>query len=143
MVKEVKFNGILYAIIVPSNYHKNGISFFTEDSLSQQLAYMEHPVGYVIEPHIHNMVKREIHYTREVLFIRKGKIRIDFYSDNKEYLESYYLEAGDVILLINGGHGFKIIEDIEMFEVKQGPYGGEMDKVRFSAVSELDIRISE
>ena len=92
---------------------------------------MSHPKGKLIQPHVHNSVPREVHYTQEVLFIRKGKLRVDFYSEEQEYLESRILGTGDVILLIEGGHGFEVLEALEMFEVKQGPYMGEMDKTRF------------
>ena len=131
MLKEIKHNDKLLGIVVSNSYEKNGISFFTPDDLSQQLAYMQHPKGKLIEPHVHNIIKREVHYTQEVLFIKKGKLRVDFYNDAQEYLESYILTSGDVILLASGGHGFEVLEDLEMFEVKQGPYAGEGDKTRF------------
>ena len=81
-----------------------------------------------------NPVQREVHFTKEVLFIRKGKLRIDFYTNQQEYIESYMLETGDVILLSEGGHGFEILEETEMIEVKQGPYAGELDKKRFDPI---------
>lgn len=124
-------NNNVLAIIVKANYDKLGISFVTPDDYSQQLAYMHHPAGHVILPHVHNEVKREVLYTKEVLIIKKGKLRCDFYSNDKEYLESQIIETGDVILLVSGGHGFECLEETEMFEVKQGPYAGENDKVRF------------
>lgn len=92
---------------------------------------MHHPSGKIIQPHVHNPVPREVHYTQETLFIRKGKLRVDFFSNEKEFLESRTLETGDVILLIQGGHGFEMVEETEMIEVKQGPYAGEADKIRF------------
>ena len=92
-------------------------------------------MGKIIEPHVHNPVAREVHYTQEVLFIRKGKVRVDFYDDHQVYLESRLLEAGDVILLATGGHGFEVVEPLEMIEVKQGPYAGESDKTRFKPIS--------
>ncbi len=132
MLTEVKTDdGLLLALIVRHNYDKSGISFFTPDDFSQQLAFMHHPAGHVILPHIHNEVRREVLYTKEVLVIKKGKMRCDFYSDNKEYLKSEIIETGDVILLANGGHGFECLEETEMFEIKQGPYAGENDKIRF------------
>lgn len=121
----------IIAIIVKGNYDKPGISFFTPDDFSQQLAYMHHPEGHVILPHIHNEVKREVLYTKEVLVLKKGKLRCDFYTEQKEYLESVIVEAGDVLLLASGGHGFECLEETEMFEIKQGPYAGEADKTRF------------
>jgi len=139
MIEEIKHNNEILAIIISHNFSKDGISFFTPDDFSQQLAYMKHPKGKLIPPHVHNVVKREVHYTKEVLLIRKGKLRVDFYDDCKKYLESRILSEGDVILLSSGGHGFKALEDMEMFEVKQGPYKGEMDKTRFIGINDSEI----
>jgi mannose-6-phosphate isomerase-like protein (cupin superfamily) len=99
------------------------------------LAFMRHPAGKWIQPHLHNPVSREVQYTQETLFIRKGVLRVDFYDTGRCYLESRILRAGDVILLIRGGHGFQVLEEVEMIEVKQGPYVGEGDKTRFEGIS--------
>lgn len=131
MVEQIVHDNKIFAIIIRSNYSKDGIEFFTPDDFSQQLAFMKHPKGKEIQPHLHNVVTREVHYTKEVLVIKKGVLEVDFYDDNKNYLESRELYAGDVILLAFGGHGFKCLDDVEMIEVKQGPYLGEADKVRF------------
>jgi mannose-6-phosphate isomerase-like protein (cupin superfamily) len=120
------------AMIIPADFRRDGIEFFTPDSYSQQLAFMSHPAGKSIVPHSHNLVMRHVDFTQEVLFLRKGRLRVDFFDDSRKYLESYVLKAGDVILLVSGGHGFEVLEDIEMFEVKQGPYVGEEDKTRFN-----------
>lgn len=129
------------AIIIRNDHTCDGVEFITPGEFSQQLAYMHHPAGKVIDAHIHNVVHRNVVYTQEVLFIKKGKLRVDFYDDYKDYLESCILEAGDTILLTSGGHGFKILEEAEMIEVKQGPYAGEEDKIRFEAVSDREVRI--
>lgn len=123
----------LLAFIVRKDFSEPGITFFTEPSLSQQLAFMRHPSGKVIEPHIHCEVQRSVSYTQETLIIRRGRLRVDFYNDDKSFLSSRVLEGGDVILLICGGHGFEVLDELEMIEVKQGPYAGEADKVRFVA----------
>ena len=104
---------------------------------------MSHATGKTIAPHVHNPVKREVHFTKEVLFIRKGKLRVDFYDDRKKYLESRILEAGDVIILATGGHGFEVLENVEMFEVKQGPYAGESDKTRFKGINVKEIIVKD
>lgn len=132
MIEEVHYQTEVLAIIVRRDFHKEGIHFFTSNNLSQQLAYMSHPTGKEIQPHVHKKVQREVHFTQETLFIRKGKLKVDFYSVDQEYLESRILESGDVILLIKGGHGFEVLEDLEMFEVKQGPYAGDADKIKFT-----------
>lgn len=131
--QKITHNDETLAIIVKKNFHKKGINFFTPNEYSQQLAYMSHPKGKKIDPHLHKRVTREVNFTQETLFIRKGIVQVDFYSDEQFFLESQILEAGDVILLIKGGHGFKVLEDLEMFEVKQGPYAGDDDKIRFSS----------
>ena len=132
MYSQIEHNGQILAIIIKASYSQEGIEFFTPDSYSQQLAYMNRPKGHVIQPHIHNRVLREVEYTQEVLFIRRGKVRVDFFNDNKCFLESVLLETGDVILLAHGGHGFEMLEQTEIIEVKQGPYTGDHDKTRFS-----------
>lgn len=134
MIENIEHNGKIFAIIIRKNYSKDGIEFFTPDDFSQQLAYMKHPKGKIIDAHTHNIVSREVKYTKEVLIIRKGKLRVDFYEENQTYIESRELFEGDVILLAYGGHGFKVLEDCEMIEVKQGPYLGENDKIRFVGV---------
>jgi mannose-6-phosphate isomerase-like protein (cupin superfamily) len=130
-LERLVFNGEVFALIVRQTFNEPGIHFFTPNDYSQQLAHMQHPAGKIIQPHIHNPVAREVAYTQETLFIRKGKLRVDFYDKNKKYLESRILNAGDVILLIQGGHGFEVLEPVSMIEVKQGPYAGEHDKIRF------------
>ena len=131
-IKHIIHNEHELAIIIKASFQEPGISFFTPDEYSQQLAFMLHPKGKLIQPHVHNPVKREVHYTEEVLFIRKGKLRVDFFTNEQEYIKSAILETGDVILLSEGGHGFEVLEDLEMIEVKQGPYAGNADKTRFN-----------
>lgn len=139
-MEEIKCNNEILAIIIRNNFTKDGISFFTPDDFSQQLAFMKHPKGKVIQPHVHNPVKREVHFTKEVLIIKKGRLQVDFYDDLQNYLESTILSSGDVILLSTGGHGFTALEELEMFEVKQGPYAGDMDKTRFEGVKSSELK---
>lgn len=118
----------LYAIIVRDEFRKDGVTFFTPDELSQQLAYMSHPKGKTIPPHTHNPVSREIRLTQEVLFVKEGRLRVDFYDEANVYFDSHVLGPGDVIILCGGGHGFEVLEPLQMIEVKQGPYAGPDDK---------------
>lgn len=130
-IEKVINNNSVLAMIIRADFSKEGIEFFTPDDFSQQLAYMNRPAGYTIAPHIHNKVQREVFYTQEVLFIKKGKVKIDFYDDGQKCIDTRILETGDVILLASGGHGFTMLEPTEMIEVKQGPFVGEHDKRRF------------
>jgi len=143
MIEKVCDDDTVMAIILRREYRADGIQFLTPDSYSQQLGYMNRPQGYVIKPHLHCPVSREVAYTNEVLFIKSGKVRVDFYGRDQSYRESRVLNSGDVILLIVGGHGFEMIEASEIIEVKQGPYAGEHDKVRFEAVGSNRIKLSD
>ncbi len=139
LFEKIITGNLLLAIIIRADYKKEGIEFFTNDNDSQQLGYMNRPEGYVIAPHRHNLVAREVHLTQEVLFIKSGKVRVDFYDNEQNYIQSAVLAKGDVILLSDGGHGFKMLEKSEMIEVKQGPYCGDEDKIRFTPVDENDL----
>jgi hypothetical protein len=141
MVEKIVYNELELAIIIRSDYKKEGISFFTKDNDSQQLGYMNRPKDYIIAPHRHNIVPREVHLTQEVLLIKSGKVRVDFFDNQQNYIQSSILEKGDVILLADGGHGFKMIESSEIIEVKQGPYCGEQDKVRFDSIDDTLVKI--
>ena len=141
MIDHIFHNKELLSIIIRSNYEQNGIKFFTPNDFSQQLGYMKREKGYVIDPHIHRPVHREVHFTKEVLFIKTGKVRVDFYDDLQNYLESRILLKGDVILLAKGGHGFTMLDKSEIIEVKQGPYLGDEDKSRFKSLADNKIKI--
>ena len=133
LIKYITRNDKTYAIIIQSDFSTeiNTIKFFTPSHFSQQLGYMNRPQNYIIEPHLHNQIHREVHYTNEVLFIKSGKVRVDFYDQNSNFFESQILNKGDIILLAFGGHGFEMLEKSEIIEVKQGPYAGDEDKVKF------------
>lgn len=129
MIERIESNNELLSIIIRTNFKADGIQFFTPDDFSQQLGYMSRPKGYVIDPHYHNYIERNITLTQEVLYIKSGKVRVDFYTNTNHYLESRILNKGDVVLLAAGAHGFEILEDAEIIEVKQGPYLQDKDKV--------------
>jgi hypothetical protein len=136
MSKEIKTSGLeylyqegdLYAIVLRDNYKGDSIRFFTPDSFSQQLGYLPHKKGAVIKPHEHQINKREIHYTQEVLLIKKGRVQVNFYDLDHMPVFSEVLDSGDMILLCGGGHGFEMLLDTVMIEIKQGPYTGANDK---------------
>jgi len=141
MIEKITNGEMLLSVIIRANYKSDGIEFFTPGDFSQQLGYMNRPKNYVIPPHVHNAVQRDVHFTQEVLIIKSGKIRVDFYNDNMKYLESRILNEGDIVLLAHGGHGFEMMEDSEIVEIKQGPYVGEMDKTRFDTVKKEKLEI--
>jgi hypothetical protein len=141
MIKKITHKNTVLAIIIYSTYSKEGIEFFTPVDYSQQLGYMNHPSGYIIKPHTHNIVPREVTLTQEVLYIKSGKVRVDFYNQEQDYIESTIIQTGDVILLAAGGHGFEMLEKTQMIEIKQGPYIEEEDKIRFEPISSKEINL--
>lgn len=132
MIERIYCKDKLAAIIIRNTFDKEGIEFVTPEDFSQQIAYMHHPQGHQIIPHFHNNVKRTVHYTQETLVIKKGKVKVNFYDNDCKYQKYSIIEEGDVLLLASGGHGFEILEETMMVEVKQGPYAGDADKTRFN-----------
>lgn len=142
MIEKIYNNKKLYALIVRSRYKKKkGVSFFTDNKATQQFGYMNHKKGYNILPHRHNKRFSKIFWTTEVIIILDGILRVDFYNDKEIYLYSKILYKNDLIMLSAGGHGFKVLKDIKMIEVKQGPYSLKMDKIKFNQVDEKKIKI--
>ena len=146
MIEKIYNKKKLYALIVRNKYrNKKGINFFTDKNASQQVGFMKHKKDYIIFPHKHNKRKKnaiaKIDSTTEVLIILKGILRVDFYDENEKYLFSKKLYSNDLIMLSSGGHGFKILKDVEMIEVKQGPYFVSKDKIKFNKTDESKIKI--
>lgn len=142
MLEEVRHNNDVLAVILRAGFNEPGVSFVTPNDFSQQLAYMQHPAGKLIQPHVHKPVKRELTSTFEVLVVKQGKLRVDFYTLEQAYLFSKVLHAGDTILLTDaGGHGFEALEDLQMLEIKQGPYVEGLDKVRFTPADDFQPHI--
>lgn len=133
--EEIKHGDILIAIILRSTFKPEQTCFFSPPDFSQQLGFISYKKNHEIPAHFHKIVHRDIFRTQEVLFLRKGKVEVDFYTNEKEYVSSVILETGDTIFLCRGGHGFRLLEDSDMIEVKQGPYSGkEGDKEVFTGV---------
>ena len=140
MIEKIFNKKKLYALIVRGKYKKKrGINFFTDKSATQQCGYMNHKKGHVILPHKHNKRFSKIEITTEVIIILQGILRVDFYDNKEKYLFSKKLYSNDIIMLSNGGHGFKILKDVKMIEVKQGPYSPVKDKIKFLNVDEKKI----
>ena len=132
------------ALIVRGKYRKKkGITFFTPNESTQQFGYMKHKKEYIIKPHLHKKRMTKIYYTTEVILILKGILRVDFYTQTKKYLFSKVLKDKDIIMLVSGGHGFKVLKNLEMLEIKQGPYNLIKDKIKFENISEKNIKVKK
>lgn len=142
MIEKIYHKKKLFALIVRSKFRKKrGINFFTPKETTQQFGYMKHKRGYIVKPHKHNKRLTNIIRTTEVILLLKGSLRADFYDNEKKYLFSKIINAKDIIMLVHGGHGFKVLKNVEMIEVKQGPYSLKKDKIKFDEVNEKKVRI--
>ena len=142
MIEKIIYKKQLFALIVKSQYRKKrGINFFTSKKATQQFGYMKHKKNHIIKPHNHKKRLTRILKTTEVLLLLKGTLRVDFYNNKEKYLFSKIINEKDIIMLVHGGHGFKVLKDVEMIEVKQGPYSLVSDKVKFKKVDEKKIKI--
>ena len=144
MIEKIIHKKKLLALIVRGKYrNRKGVTFFTPNESTQQFGYMKHKKRHIIKPHLHKKRVTKISYTTEVILIFKGKLRVDFYNYYKKYLFSKILKEKDIIMLVHGGHGFKVLKNIEMLEIKQGPYSLIKDKIKFEEVNEKKIRIKK
>lgn len=130
-MKAIKINGVLYGYVIDTKKILEGVNFVTSGTENLEVGLMKHEKGKVITPHVHNNIRREIYGTQEVLYIKNGKILVEFYDNEKIKCGEIIIEEEQLIVLTGGAHGFFIIEDTEMIEVKNGPYAGELDKERF------------
>ena len=144
MIEKIFHKKKLLALIVRGRYRKKrGITFFTPNESTQQFGYMKHKKKHIIKPHLHKKRITKISYTTEVILILKGVLRVDFYNYNKNYLFSKILKQKDIIMLVHGGHGFKVLKEVEMLEIKQGPYSLIKDKIKFENIDEKKIKIKK
>ncbi len=144
MIEKIIHKKKMLALIVRERYRrKKGITFFTQNESTQQFGYMKHKRDHVIKPHLHKKRLTKIYYTSEVILILKGILRVDFYNQFKKYLFSKILKPSDIIMLVSGGHGFKILKDVEMLEIKQGPYNLIKDKIKFENIDDNYIKLKK
>ena len=99
--------------------------------------------GEIKGPHLHKKRLTKIFYTTEVILLLKGILRVDFYNTHKKYLFSKILKEKDIIMLVHGGHGFKILKDVEMLEIKQGPYNLIKDKIKFENIDYKKVKLAK
>ena len=144
MIEKIIYRKKLLALIVRGKYrNKKGITFFTPNSATQQFGYMKHKTKHIIKPHLHKKRLTKISHTSEVIFLLKGILRIDFYNWFKKYLFSKILKEKDIIMLVHGGHGFKVLKDVEMLEIKQGPYNLIKDKIKFKNIDDYEVKLKK
>lgn len=131
LVECVEHEGESIAFIIRAEKSVEETTFLTPEDFKQQLGFIVYPKGGEIIRHIHKPMERHLVGMSEILLVKKGLLEADFYTDEKQYLETRELREGDLVLLVSGGHGFRCIEDTVLVEIKQGPYIGPEEKERF------------
>lgn len=131
LIETFTYEGKTLAILLRAGFDQPGLNFITPDTFPMQVAQMRHPAGKIIEPHLHNPVNHTITQTQEVILVKDGRVRLDLFGPDRQPAGSVELLAGDLVILSEGGHGFAMLEESTMVEVKQGPYVGPHEKTKF------------
>jgi hypothetical protein len=119
------------AYLVDGDWSPDRTQFMTPDTFGQQMGMIVYKAGEAITPHVHLPVTRTVEGTTECVIVRSGRCEIDIFDSGRNHVATRALKTGDIILLLGGGHGFRMTDDTVLFEVKQGPYVGNADKERF------------
>jgi hypothetical protein len=121
---EIKHLNQLVAIIMRHNHQVDDLEFITDENNPLQIGVHNKKKGIKLTPHIHLSNTKVIDQIQETLYIIEGKVKANFYTIDGDDISSVILNKGDVLVQISMGHGFEILEDTKIFEVKQGPYPG-------------------
>jgi hypothetical protein len=127
----VERDGQALAYIIRATFQPIQTTFVTEAEHKQQVGYVVYPAGGEVPRHFHRPLERHLVGTSEVLLVRSGRCFVDIYGDDRQLVATRELATGDVMVMISGGHGFRMLEDTVLFEVKQGPYTGLDEKEKF------------
>ena len=130
-IEQTIWNGEPLAYIIRAEVSPEKTTFLTPAELNLQVGFVVYPAGGEVERHLHRPLRREIVGTSEVLVVKEGRCQMDIYNDAKELVATRELRKGDVMLMVGGGHGFRMVEDTVFLEIKQGPYTGLDEKERF------------
>ena len=131
LVENITWQGVPLAYIIRSQLNPTQTTFLTPPEFKQQVGFVVYPAGGEIQRHVHRPLERHLVGTSEVLIVRRGRCEIDIYNNERELVATRELRQGDIMLMVDGGHGFRMIEDTVFLEVKQGPYTGIDEKERF------------
>jgi len=136
-VETIWQNQMPLAYVVRAGATEATTAFFTSDDAAFQAGFVVYPAGGSVVPHLHLPVVRTVVGTSEFLMVRQGRCIVDLYGDDRALVASRELTTGDLVISLGGGHGFRMLEDTVLFEVKQGPYGGQAEKERFDPPAQV------
>ena len=130
-IEHITSSGRPLAYIIRAGLVPAETTFFTPPEFKQQVGFVVYPVGGEIARHVHLPLERHLVGTSEVIVVRSGRCALDVFDDDRTLVATRELAEGDVMLMVGGGHGFRMLEDTVLLEVKQGPYTGLEEKERF------------
>jgi len=122
LVERISWGEVCLAYIIRASFLPDETVFLTPPDFKQQVGYIVYPAGGEIQRHEHLPLDRHLVGTSEVLIVRKGHCEIDIYNDDRQLVATRELHEGDIMLMVGGGHGFRMLEDTIFLEIKQGPY---------------------
>jgi hypothetical protein len=131
MFEKIYYKNSPLAYIIRSSFAPEVTTFLTPPAFKQQVGYIVYPAGGEVSRHAHLNLERKLVGTSEVLIVKRGRCLIDIYNDDRELVATRELHSGDLMLMVGGGHGFRMLEDTVFLEIKQGPYTGLEEKERF------------
>lgn len=136
-IEQVKDADDVIAYVIRSSATASATTFITPDEATFQLGFVVYPAGGEVVPHVHLPVRREVVGTSELLFVRAGRCYVDLYDADRHIVTTRELGSGDAVLSLGGGHGFRMIEDTVLLELKQGPFIGGAEKARFERPTDV------
>ena len=131
LIENITWQGVPLAYIIRGKLNLTQTTFLTPPEFKQQVGFIVYPAGGEIQRHVHRPLERHLVGTSEVLIVRRGRCEIDVYNDERQLVAVRELGQGDIMLMVAGGHGFRMLENTVFLEVKQGPYTGLEEKERF------------
>ena len=141
MIKLIKDNGITYAKIIRSSYQTNDTQFFTDEKDELQLGYIVYPKNHKTGAHYHNHLNKETNRTDEILIVKNGSARVDFYNLKGEYIKSCEIFKDDILIIHQGGHNILFYEDTKVLAIKSGVYEKEHSKTRMIGTNNSELFI--
>ncbi len=131
LIEKIEWQDQLLAYIVRAAFDPQATTFVTPPELNLQLGFVVYPGGGEVARHTHKPLERHLTGTSEVIVVKEGRCEIDVYSPDRKKVATREVGRGDVMLMVAGGHGFRMLEDTVLMEIKQGPYTGTDEKDRF------------
>jgi hypothetical protein len=129
--ERITHKGRELAYIIRASFPAYSTTFLTPSEFKQQVGYVVYRAGGEVERHVHSPLERRLVGTSEVVLFKSGRCLEDIYSGDRELVATRELHPGDLMLMVDGGHGFRMLEDTVLLEIKQGPYTGIEEKERF------------